>query len=276
MSHFESALRERVLAFHTGTTTKRISSPELDRVWYRQLVDAGTDALETDTLNSDVAALLDPSGLRREPIRDAVALARNVATPNDRFVVGAVWVGFSLTLAREVSFDQVASLIAYQVRELSQSGADAVHLPWVQDSMDLMAALDGIKSVEQELGCRIPLVISFDVDPQGTLLSGERPEDMWGSLRPYPPVALGLVTYGYGADQLRRLRDVSQVPVGMFIDPFPWCTEVASIRPIEWIAECLGPLLDAQLLSFCGLSCTIPSIDYIRAVSDLIRTKSQA
>lgn len=123
------------------------------------LVEEGTDALETDTLHSDVAALLDPSGLRREPIHDAVAQARNVATPNDRFVVGAVWVGFSLTLAREVSFDQVASWIAYQVRELSHSGVDAVHLPRVQDSMDLMAALDEIKSVEQEL------------------LSGEHPED---------------------------------------------------------------------------------------------------
>jgi len=36
------------------------------------------------------------------------------------------------------------------------------------------------------------------------------------------------------------------------------------------MAECLGPLLDERLLSFCGLSCTVPSIEYVRAIARLI------
>jgi hypothetical protein len=42
-------------------------------------------------------------------------------------------------------------------------------------------------------------------------------------------------------------------------------------RPIEWLAECLEPLLDQRLLNFCGLSCTVPSIEYVKTIARLIQ-----
>jgi hypothetical protein len=42
-------------------------------------------------------------------------------------------------------------------------------------------------------------------------------------------------------------------------------------RSLGWLVECLGPLLSEGLLNFCGLSCTVPSIEYVKAVIDLIK-----
>jgi hypothetical protein len=105
----------------------------------------------------------------------------------------------------------------------------------------------------------------------GTILSGERPEALWDQLRDYKTVALGLATYGYGEDTLRRLRDVTDVPLGLLLDPFPCAIPLTQNRPIEWLSEGLEPLLDERLLSFCGLSCTVPSIEYVKAIAGLIR-----
>jgi hypothetical protein len=115
------------------------------------------------------------------------------------------------------------------------------------------------------------VIITFDLDPMGTILSGDRPEALWDLLRDYKPIALGIATYGYGEDTLRRLRDVTDVPLGLLLDPFPWANTVTLNRPIEWLTECLGPLPDERLLSFCGLSCTVPSIEYVKAVAGLIQ-----
>ena len=114
-------------------------------------------------------------------------------------------------------------------------------------------------------------MVSFDLNHDGTILSGERPEALWGMLRAYSPIALGLVTYGSGQDTVRRLRDLTDVPIGLLLDPFPYAPPtMTENRPIEWLGECLGSLLSEHVLSFCGLSCTVPSIEYVKAVSRLI------
>ena len=70
---------------------------------------------------------------------------------------------------------------------------------------------------------------------------------------------------------MRRLRNATGLPVGLLVDPFPYAPPaMTGNRPIEWLGECLGPLLRDHLLSFCGLSCTVPSIDYVKAIAGLI------
>jgi hypothetical protein len=120
-------------------------------------------------------------------------------------------------------------------------------------------------------------MVTLDLAPTGIIFSGERPEMLWGGLlRDYSPIALGLVTYGYGQDVVRRLRDVTDTPIGLLLDPCPYAPpQMTENRSVEWVGECLEPLLDEHLLSFCGLSCTVPSIEYVKAVAGLIRRTSQ-
>ena len=259
----------------TGKLQCRASNWVLD--WNQKLWAAGTDVLETITIGADP---LTSKGVEaatcREWNRAAVSIARKSTSRSGQFVAGAIAAGLSLTVIPEYSFEQLVAASAEQVRDLwADGGVDAIHLAFVQDSQNMLAALYGVDVVQQESGCRIPVWITFDVDPHGTLVTGERPEDLWGMLQAHDPIALGLATYGYGADALRRLRDASGVPVGLLLDPFPWAPPtMTEYRPIEWLAECLEPLLNERLLSFCGLSCTIPSIEYVSVISNLIRDTS--
>jgi hypothetical protein len=67
----------------------------------------------------------------------------------------------------------------------------------------------GIDSLQNELGCRIPVIITIDVP--GLLLFTHRVEQVWSLVARYSPVAMDIASYGSGADDLRRLRDVSDV-----------------------------------------------------------------
>lgn len=100
---------------------------------------------------------------------------------------------------------------------------------------------------------------------------------VWEMFQDYRPIALGLATYGYGSETVRRLRDVTALPIGLLLDPFPYAPpSMTENRPIEWLAECLRPLLDERLLNFCGLSCTVPSIEYVKSIGGLIQRTSGA
>lgn len=166
---------------------------------------------------------------------------------------------------------------AEHIRDLWTAGVDAIHLGFHLDSQNLKAALHAVDALQDELDSRVPIMVTLDLDPTGIIVSGERPEALWdGLLRDYNLIALGLVTYGYGQDIVRRLRDVTDTPIGLLLDPCPYAPpQMTENRSVEWLGECLEPLLDEHLPSFCGLSCTVPSIDYVKVVAGLIRRQSQ-
>lgn len=68
---------------------------------------------------------------------------------------------------------------------------------------------------------------------------------------------------------MRAWRDVSGLPIGFLVDPFHQHPHEPH-RSIAWVEDTLRPLLTEGLLSFCGISCTMPSLGYVRAVAALI------
>jgi methionine synthase I (cobalamin-dependent) len=258
-----------------GSPNLNVTCPDLVLEWNIELRNAGTDVLETRSLGADPFTAEEYGAdrfLRDRWNRMAVSITCQAAS-GQNFMIGAV--GQSpdlLSMEHRHSFEEHVAAFAEQIRDLWTAGIDAIHLAFYLDSQNLKAALQGVAAVEHELGCRIPTMITFDLNHDGTILSGERPEALWGMLRAYRPIALGLATYGYGQDTVRRLREITDIPIGLLLDPFPYAPpSMTENRPIEWMAECLGPLLDERLLSFCGLSCTVPSIEYVKTVAGLIR-----
>jgi methionine synthase I (cobalamin-dependent) len=259
--------------FH-GSPNLNVTRPDLVLAWSVELLRAGANVLETRTHGAHPFTAAEygaDRSLCQQWNNAAVAIARQ-ATGGRKFVIGAVGASTDmLTVTHCHTFNEHVGAFAEQIRDLWTAGLDAIHLSFFGDSQNLKAALRSIAAVEDESGSRLPVIITFDLDPMGTILSGERPEALWDQLRDYKTVALGLATYGYGEDTLRRLRDVTDVPLGLLLDPFPWAIPLTQNRPIEWLSEGLEPLLDERLLSFCGLSCTVPSIEYVKAVAGLIR-----
>ena len=296
---FEQALNQGVLMLHAsagnpawrklpdsvwggaqfrGSPNLNLTCPELILDWDIELLSAGTDVLETRSRGGDPFAA-EKYGADRS-LRDkwnkmAVSNTRK-AVGGQKFMIGTVGESTDLlSIHPRHSFDEHVAAFAEQIRDLWTAGIDAIHLAFYLDSQNLKAALDGVRAVEHELECRIPTMITFDLSFDGTIgSSGERPEALWEMLRDYRPIALGLATYGYGEDTVRRLREVTGIPIGLLLDPCPYAPPtMTENRPIEWLTECLGPQLDDGLLSFCGLSCTVPSIEYIKTIAGLIRSR---
>jgi methionine synthase I (cobalamin-dependent) len=259
-----------------GSPNLNVTCPELVLEWNIELLNAGSDVVETHSLGADPFTAEEfgaDRSLRHNWNQTAVSITRQ-AVGGQKFMIGAVGQSPDLLSFQHHRHSAEEHVVAYaeQIRDLWTAGIDAIHLAFYLDSQNLKAALDGVKTVERELECRIPTMITFDLNFDGTILSGERPETLWEMLRAYSPIALGLVTYGYGQDTVRRLREITGIPIGLLLDPCPYAPpNWTENRPIEWLTECLGPLLDDGLLSFCGLSCTVPSIEYIRAVAGLIQ-----
>lgn len=195
------------------------------------------------------------------------------AAGKDRYVLGAVGPSpHSLTIQRRYSFEGHVAAYAEQVRDLWRAGVDAIHLAYQLDAANLQVALDSVRLVEDEAQCRIPTLITVDLNPDGTMLTGETLDELWPLLQPYAPAALGLASYRYGQHALRRLRDVTDTPLGLLLDPAPSGHPQTGNRPVSWRAECLEPLLADHRLSYCGLSCTVPSLAYVQEVARLIRS----
>ena len=257
-----------------------VTRPDLVLEWSIELLAAGTDILETRSLGADaftgVEFGADPAQCRAWT-RAAVAIAHEANTRH-KYIVGAVGPSPDLlTLRARHTFEEHVAAFTEQILDLWTAGVDAIHLAYYLDSKNLRAALCGVAALEEQLACRIPTMITFDLNPDGTILSGERPEALWEIFRDYKPIGLGLATYGHGSETVRRLRDVTDLPIGFLLDPFPYAPpSMTENRPIEWLAECLGPLLDDRLLKFCGLSCTVPSLEYVKAIGGLIQRTSAA
>jgi 5-methyltetrahydrofolate--homocysteine methyltransferase len=256
-----------------GSPNLNLTHPDLVTEWNIQMLDAGADALETLSFGAEPftsECYGADRALRREWNRSAVALARQ-ASGGEKYTLGAVGTSEALAVLPRHTFEEQIEAFTEQIRDLLTAGVDAIHLVFQFDSLTLRAALHAVDAVQQELGGRIPAMITFDLNRDGTIISGERPEALWEWLRPHRPIALGLATYGWGLDTLRRLRNTTDVPLGLLLDPFPWAPpSMTENRPIEWLGECLRPPLEEGLLNFCGLSCTVPSIEYIRAIAQLI------
>jgi len=124
------------------------------------------------------------------------------ATSRQRFVAGAVGpLTVSLSNSpdaddpgfRVVTFDQVKTAYAQQVRALIVGGVDMLLVETIFDSLNAKAALVAIHEVLDELGRELPVMISAAVGRGGeTMISAQTTEAFWNSVRHVKPLSVGL------------------------------------------------------------------------------------
>ena len=102
---------------------------------------------------------------------------------------------------RNISFSQLRDAYAEAALGLIEGGVDLLVVETVFDTLNCKAALFGIASTFDQLGYRLPLVISGTiVDASGRTLSGQTVEAFWYSIRHAKPFAVGL-NCALGADR---------------------------------------------------------------------------
>jgi 5-methyltetrahydrofolate--homocysteine methyltransferase len=190
-----------------------LTRPDVIRDIHAAYLASGADVVSTNTFGC-APYVLGEYGLAERAFaiaRAAARLAREAA--RDRFVAGAMGPGTrSITVSRNVTFDQVRDGYALQARALLEGGVDALLLETQQDTLNLKAAAIGIRRAMREAGAEVPLMVSATIEPTGTMLAGQGVEALYVALQ-----HLGLFSIGlncatgpeFMTDHLRTLAQIA-------------------------------------------------------------------
>jgi 5-methyltetrahydrofolate--homocysteine methyltransferase len=271
-----------------------LTQPDAIRAIHLDYFNAGADIVETNTFSSTSIAQADygMEHLVYELNRDGARLAREAAALAEaqdgrrRFVAGALGpTNRTASISpdvnnpgfRAVSFDELASAYAEQVRGLIDGGADLLLIETIFDTLNAKAAIFGAKQVMADIAVELPIMLSGTItDLSGRTLSGQTTEAFWYALRHANPLSIGL-NCALGAREMRQhIHDLSAVADTLV------CAYPNAGLPNEFglydespeaTAALLGEFADAGFVNIVGGCCgTTPA--HIRAIAEAVRGKT--
>jgi 5-methyltetrahydrofolate--homocysteine methyltransferase len=192
------------------------------------------------------------------------------ATGRQRFVAGAIGpLTVSLSNSpdaddagfRVVTFDQVKSAYAHQVRALMAGGSDLLLVETIFDSLNAKAALVAIREVFDEDGKELPVMISAAVGRGGeTLISAQTTEAFWNAVKHVKPLSVGL-NCSLGPDLmypfLSELSEKADVAISCYPNaglPNPLAETGFDLGPAD-MARYLGDFARGGLINIAGGCC---------------------
>jgi 5-methyltetrahydrofolate--homocysteine methyltransferase len=210
--------------------------------------------------------------INEQSARQCRAEADRVAkeTSRPRFVAGAIGpLTVSLSNSpdpedagfRVVTFDQVKSAYAHQVRALIAGGVDVLLVETIFDSLNAKAALVAISEVFDEDGVKLPVMISAAVGRGGeTLISAQTTEAFWNAVEHIQPLAVGL-NCSLGPDLmypfLSELSEKANVAISCYPNaglPNPLSETGFDLGPAD-MARYLSEFARAGLINIAGGCC---------------------
>jgi 5-methyltetrahydrofolate--homocysteine methyltransferase len=249
--------------------------PEWIRDIHAAYLDAGADAVETNTFGAN-AVVLAEFGIpaRAEELNIAAArLAVEVARSYDRrrYVVGSVGPGTKLLTLGHIGYPALYGSYLAQMRGLLQGGVDSILIETSQDLGQIKAAVRAAKDAMAQLKRACPLWVQATVETTGTLLLGTEIQAVVTSVEALGVDIIGL-NCGTGPDEMHAPLQalVEQSPCGISCLPnagLPVNRDGALVYPLEpaQFAAKVAHLAKEFNLSIVGGCCgTTP--DHIRAL----------
>src|SRR5450631_2533640 len=192
------------------------------------------------------------------------------ATGRQRFVAGALGpLTVSLSNSpdaedagfRVVTFDQVKTAYAEQVRALIAGGSDLLLVETIFDSLNAKAALVAIREVFDEDGKELPVMISAAVGRGGeTMISAQTIEAFWNAVQHVKPLSVGL-NCSLGPDLmypfLEELSEKADVAISCYPNaglPNPLSETGFDLKP-EDMGNFLGEFASSGLINIAGGCC---------------------
>jgi 5-methyltetrahydrofolate--homocysteine methyltransferase len=167
---------------------------------------------------------------------------------------------------RVVTFDQVKTAYAQQVRALIAGGVDLLLVETIFDSLNAKAALVAIREVFDEDGrsankTELPIMISAAVGRGGeTLISAQTTEAFWNAVKHVKPLSVGL-NCSLGPDLmypfLSELSEKADVAISCYPNaglPNPLSETGFDLGPPD-MARYLGDFARAGLINIAGGCC---------------------
>src|SRR3979411_1751608 len=162
---------------------------------------------------------------------------------------------------RVVTFDQVKSAYAQQVRALIAGGSDLLLVETIFDSLNAKAALVAIREVFDQDGKKLPVMISAAVGRGGeTLISAQTTEAFWNAVKHVKPLSVGL-NCSLGPDLmypfLEELSEKANVAISCYPNaglPNPLSETGFDLGPQD-MARYLGNFARSGLINIAGGCC---------------------
>ena len=163
---------------------------------------------------------------------------------------------------RVVTFDQVKTAYAQQVRALIAGGSDLLLVETIFDSLNAKAALVAIREVFDEDGkTELPVMISAAVGRGGeTMISAQTIEAFWNAVQHVKPLSVGL-NCSLGPDLmypfLEELSEKADVAISCYPNaglPNPLSQTGFDLGPPD-MARYLGDFARAGLINIAGGCC---------------------
>ena len=254
-----------------------ITRPDVIGGIHRAYLDAGAGIIETNTFNATSISQAD-YGLEsavREINLAAAKLARKVTDEflavnpsKTAWVAGAVGpTNRTASMSpdvnrpeyRAVTFAQLAEAYGEQVRALIDGGVDVLLPETTFDTLNLKAALWAMEEVFDEIGFRLPVMISVTItDASGRTLSGQTTEAFWHSIRNTRPFSVG-INCALGPKEMRPYMATLSKIADCFVSCYPNAGLPNAFggydETPEQMAEVLGEFARAGFLNMVGGCC---------------------
>ncbi len=241
-------------------------------------LEAGADVVSTNSFTATRIAQadygFDPATIRELNVaaarlaRDAADAAELAQPDRPRFVAGSLGptnrtASMSSDVgdpaARSVSWEELEVAYRESAAGLIEGGADILLIETIFDTLNAKAAISAVQSLFDEIGERLPLIISGTiVDASGRTLSGQTVEAFWNSIRHADPLIVGL-NCALGPKQLREHLDVLSRVADRPVSAYPNAglpNEMGGYDETpEQMAEAIREWAEHGLLNVAGSCC---------------------
>ena len=206
-----------------------ITRPDVIEEIHRRYLEAGADLIETNTFSATSIAQGDYElpGLVHELNVSSARCARRAVeahfakTGQRGYVAGAIGpLNRTLSLSpdvtrpeyRAVTWNQVVEAYEEQIRALLEGGVDTLLVETIFDTLNCKAALFAIESVFDDLGRRVPVMISVTItDASGRTLSGQTLGAFYESVRHSKPLSVGINCALGGKEMRPYIEELSRL-----------------------------------------------------------------
>ena len=269
-----------------------LTRPDVIEEIHRKYLEVGADIIETNTFNATAVSMADyhMQAYCREINLAAARLARKIAdeytarTPGKpRFVAGSVGpTNKTCSMSpdvnnpafRALTFDELSEAYREQMEALLEGGVDAILIETIFDTLNAKAAVLAAETAMQNLGRKVPLMLSVTVsDVAGRTLSGQTLDAFLASVQHADIFSIGL-NCSFGARQLKPFLEQLARRAPYYISAYPNAGLPNSLgqydqTPEEMAAE-VKEYIDEGLVNIIGGCCGTTEA-YIAKYQELIK-----
>ena len=260
-----------------------LTRPDVILDIHRGYLKAGSDIIETNSFNGTAGDLKD-FGLADKAYdinHTAAKLARQAAdeastTARPRFVAGSMGpTTKAITVTGGITFNDLKKDFHDQALALIEGGSDLILLETCQDTRNVKAALLGIQQVFEELGRKVPIMVSGTIEPMGTMLAGQPADALVASLAHVDLLSIGLncaTGPEFMTDHIRTIHEMAQTAVSCYPNAGLPDEEGQYLETPDSLAAALERFVKNGWLNLIGGCCgTTP--EHLHAIAEMVEGK---